>query len=114
MSNAAIVNGLAGVVISDIQEHYFKGRMKTTLDCKDDMLRDGLYEADVEKVITEAAMLEKVMAANSPNANPLNTHYVIYGESTKGKKVYCKICTIYHPQTNKFIGWKLTSFCLRR
>ncbi len=77
----------------------------------EDMSRDGLFEADVEKVVMEATSIEKAMAAKSEWAsNPNNTHYVIHGTSTKGTEVYCKVCSNYHPQTSEFIGWKLTSF----
>ena len=76
-----------------------------------DMDRAKLYEADVEKVIMEDAAIEKAMPATSDRAsNPLNTHYVVQGISTKGVEVYCKVCSNYHPVTNEFICWKLTSF----
>jgi len=106
---------LAFIVIKDIQNAYLQGKIIKTNDCQDDMIRDGLFEADVEKVIMGATSIEKVMLATSPRAsNPMNTHYVIYGESTKCLKVYCKICSNYHPTTNEFIGWRLTSFCIHK
>lgn len=106
---------LAGlVVIKEIQEAYRQERIHKTNDCIDDMLRDGLLEADVEKVILDAVSIEKVMSATSPrDSSPQNTHYVIDGESTKCVKVYCKICSNYHPQTGEFMGWRLTSFCIK-
>lgn len=77
----------------------------------EDMGRDGLFEADVENVIMDAITIEKAMPTTSERAsNPLNTHYVIHGISTKGAKVYCKVCSNYHPSSNEFLGWKLTSF----
>jgi hypothetical protein len=105
---------LAARVILEIQEAYIQGEIITTIDCVNDMLRDGLMEADVEKVILDAASIEKVMPATSPMASsPQNTHYVIHGESTKCVKVYCKICSNYHPETGEFMGWRLTSFCIK-
>jgi hypothetical protein len=102
------------VVIKEIQEAYRKEIIHKTNDCIDDMLRDGLLEADVEKVILDAVSIEKVMSATSPRASsPQNTHYVIDGESTKCVKVYCKICSNYHSQTGEFMGWRLTSFCIK-
>ena len=102
------------VVIKEIQEAYIQGKIITTNDCIDDMLRDGLLEADVEKVILGAVAIEKVMSATSPRASsPQNTHYVIDGESTRCVKVYCKICSNYHPQTGEFMGWRLPSFCIK-
>jgi len=101
--------------IQEIQQAYLQGEIIKTIDCQDDMGRDGLFEADVEKVIMEATSFEKVMPATSALAtNPKNTHYVIHGESTKCLKVYCKICSNYHPTTDEFIGWRLTSFCIHK
>ncbi|MDA3833847.1 MAG: hypothetical protein PF495_10650 [Spirochaetales bacterium] len=82
-----------------------------TKDCMDDMDRDNLYEADVEKVIMDAITIEKAMPATSERASSANnTHYVIQGTSINGAEIYCKVCSNYHPQTNNFLGWKLTSF----
>lgn len=109
-----ITDKLAPFVIKEIQDAYLKGQMLKTNDCLNDMIRDGLFEADVEKVITEAASIEKVMPATSARAsNPRNTHYVICGESMKCRGVYCKVCTNYHPDTDEFMGWRLTSFCIK-
>jgi hypothetical protein len=106
---------LAVLVIREIQEAYLHGKINKTNDCIDDMLREGLFEADVEKVIMDATSIEKVMPATSLKASsPKNTHYVIYGESTKCLKVYCKICSNYHPTTGEYLGWRLTSFCLSK
>ena len=103
------------LVIQKIQEAYLQGKIIKTNDCQDDMSRDGLFEADVEKVIMDATSIEKVMPATSVRAsNPKNTHYVIHGESTKCLKVYCEICSNYHPRTEEFIGWRLTSFCIHK
>lgn len=109
---APIGTGLAGHVLMLIQDAYIKGKVRKTNDCIGDMLRDGYLEADVEKVIHEATSIEKAMPTTSERAssNTNNTHYVISGTSTRGAAVYCKICSNYHPQTNEFIGWKLTSF----
>lgn len=108
---APIGTGLDGHVLMVIQEAYMVGKVRKTNDCIEDMLRDSYYEADVEKVIMEATSVEKAMPATSERAsNPNNTHYVISGTSTKGAVVYCKICSNYHPQTNEFIEWRLTSF----
>lgn len=115
MHSTEITDQLAILVIKEIQEHYLDKKVVKTKDCVNDMLRDQLYEADVEKVIMNATGIEKVMPATSPQAsNPRNTHYVIYGESISCKKVYCKICTNYHPETGEFIQWRLTSFCISR
>ena len=112
---SAIATQLAPGLIKDIQKHYLDGKIVKTNDCVDDMLSDRLMEADVEKVIMEATFIEKVMPATSLFASsPKNTHYVIKGESTKSKTVYCKICTNYHPETGDFTGWRLTSFCVSR
>lgn len=106
-----IGTNLDGYVLRMIQDAYIARKVRKTRDCMEDMLRDGLYEADVEKVIMEAVSLEKAMPATSERAsNANNTHYVIHGTSTKGAEVYCKICSNYHPRTNEFIEWKLTSF----
>lgn len=102
---------LDGYVLAMIKEAYVAKKIRKTKDCMEDMARDRLYEADVEKVIMEATSLEKAMPATSSRAsNPLNTHYVMHGMSTKGIEVYCKVCSNYHPHTNEFIEWKLTSF----
>lgn len=112
MDNKSIADQLGDVVIREIQGCYSRGELSESGDCINDMLRDGLYEADVEMVIMNADTIDKVMAAKSPRAsNPRNTHYVIPGVSTKGRPVYCKICSNYHPETNEFIEWRLTSFC---
>jgi hypothetical protein len=98
-------------VLRTIQEAYVAGEILKTKDCMEDMARDGLFEADVEKVLMDATTIEKAMPATSERASsPNNTHYVIRGTSTRSTEVYCKVCSNYHPQTNEFIGWKLTSF----
>lgn len=98
-------------VLRTIQAAYLAGKVCKTRDCLGDMARDGLFEADVEKVLMEADSIEKAMPATSEMASsPNNTHYVILGTSTSGVEVYCKVCSNYHPQTNEFICWKLTSF----
>ncbi|MFH1976322.1 MAG: hypothetical protein ABIJ52_12295 [Pseudomonadota bacterium] len=105
---------LAALVIKEIQDAYLKGKIVKTIGCVDNMLREGLYEADVEKVIMGATSIEKAMPATSPKAsNPKNTHYVIYGESTKCLNTYCKLCSNYHPITGEFLEWRLTSFCIK-
>jgi len=110
-----IVDQLAALVIKKIQDAYYQGKIIKTNDCIDDMLREGLLEADVEKVIMGASSIEKVMPTSSHRASsPKNTHYVIHGESTKCLKVYCKICSNYHPKTEEFIEWRLTSFCISK
>lgn len=102
---------LDGYVLRMIQEAYITGKLRKTKDCVEDMGRAELFEADVEAVIMRATSLEKAMPATSDRAsNPNNTHYVIHGTSTKGVELYCKVCSNYHPQTNEFIEWKLTSF----
>jgi hypothetical protein len=108
---APIGTGLDDLVLRRIQEAYLAGKVRKTKDCMEDMTRDGLFEADVEKVITDATSIEKAMPATSERASsPDNTHYVIRGTSATGVDVYCKVCSNYHPQTSEFIGWKLTSF----
>jgi len=106
-----IGTGLDNFVLSTIQAAYLAGEIRKTRDCMEDMARDKLFEADVEKVIMDADTIEKAMPATSEWAsNPNNTHYVIRGTSTEGVEVYCKVCSNYHPQTGEFICWKLTSF----
>ncbi len=101
-------------VLRTIQAAYLGGRVRKTKDCMDDMARADLFEADVEKVIMEARVIEKAMGATSDKASHSdNTHYVIRGTSTKGVEVYCKVCSNYHPRTNEFICWKLTSFTIK-
>ena len=101
-------------VLRIIQAAYLGGRVYKTKDCMADMDRAELYEADVEKVIMEGVAIKKVMPATSERASsPLNTHYVIQGTSTKGMEVYCKLCSNYHPVTNDFVCWKLTSFTIK-
>jgi len=98
-------------VLRTIQAAYIAGKVRKTLDCMRDMDRAKLHEADVEKVIMEADTIEKAMPATSEKvSNTNNTHYVIRGTSIRGTEVYCKVCSNYHPQTNEFICWKLTSF----
>ena len=105
---------LTAFVIKEIQDAYLIGKIAKTNDCVDDMLREGLFEADVEKVIMGATYIEKAMPATSPKASsPKNTPYVIYGESTKCLNTYCKLCSNYHPVTGEFLGWRLTSFCIK-
>lgn len=112
---STIATQLAPGLIKEIQEHYLNGKIIKTNDCVNDMITDKLMEADVEKVLMDAMCIEKVMSATSLLASSSkNTHYVIPGESTKGKKIYCKICTNYHPETGEFTGWRLTSFCISR
>lgn len=104
-------SNLDKLVISTIQAAYLAGKIRKTKDCLEDMARANLYEADVEKVIMDADTIEKAMPATSERAgNAKNTHYVIHGTSTGGSTVYCKVCSNYHPRTDEFIGWKLTSF----
>ncbi len=105
---------LDDLVLKRIQDAYLTGKIRKTKDCMEDMDRARLFEADVEKVIMDAATIEKAMPATSERAsNPNNTHYVIQGTSTTGVAVYCKACSNYHPQTNEFICWKLTSFTIK-
>ena len=105
---------LAAFVIKEIQDAYLKGKIVITNDCFDDMLREGLFEADVEKIIMGATSIEKAMPATSQKASSTkNTHYVIYGESTKCLNTYCKLCSNYHPVTGEFLEWRLTSFCIK-
>ncbi len=112
--NSSVKEQLAQYVIKEIQGAYERGQIIVTDDCEDDMFRDGLYEADIEKIITHASSIEKVMPATSKKASSRkNTHYVIRGESTAGIKVYCKICRNYDPDTDEFICWTLTSFCIK-
>ncbi len=106
-----IGTNLDGYVLNMIRDAYIAGEIRKTKDCMADMARDRLYEADVEKVITEADSIEKAMPATSERASsPKNTHYVLRGASTRGTEVYCKVCSNYHPRTDEFLGWKLTSF----
>lgn len=108
---APIGTELDDFVLRTIQAAYLAGKIRKTRDCMEDMARDKLFEADVDNVIMNADSIEKAMPATSDKAsNPINTHYVIRGTSTKGAEVYCKVCSNYHPQTNEFIEWKLTSF----
>jgi tryptophan synthase beta subunit len=108
---APIGTELDDFVLRTIQTAYLAGKVRKTKDCMEDMARARLFEADVEKVIMDAGTIEKAMPATSDRAsNPDDTHYVIRGTSTKGSEVYCKVCSNYHPQTNEFIEWKLTSF----
>jgi hypothetical protein len=102
---------LDGLVLWEIKNAYLAGKIRKTMDCQKDMVDAGLFEADVEKVIMDAAAIEKAMQATSERAShPDNTHYVIHGTSTRGVAVYCKVCSNYHPHTGAFIEWKLTSF----
>lgn len=102
---------LDGLVLRTIQAEYLSQKINKTKDCQKDMDLAKLYEADVEKVIMEAIAIEKAMPTTSDLAsNKANTHYVIQGMSSKDIAVYCKVCSNYHPQTNEFICWKLTSF----
>ena len=108
---APIGTALDRQVLRIIRQAYLAGKLRRTRDCVEDMLRDGLYECDVEKVIMEATVIEKAMPATSRRAsNPNNTHFVIQGSGANGAEVYCKVCSNYHPLTNEFIEWKLTSF----
>ncbi len=110
--SSSVKDQLALYVIKEIQGAYERGEVIATDDCTEDMIRDGLYEADVEKIITHATTIEKVMPATSKKASsPNNTHYVLHGESTSGLKVYCKVCRNYDPDTEEFTCWTLTSFC---
>lgn len=114
MDKNSIAGQLETAIIKEIQDLYINGKIYKTNDCMNDMLRDGLYEADVEKVIMESTTIAKVMPASSPKAsNSLNTHYVIHGTSTKGDKIYCKLCTNYDSKMNELIAWRLTSFCIK-
>ncbi len=102
---------LQGLVIKEIQDAYTKGEIRQTLDCKKEMLSCGFYEVDVSKVILDATRIEKAMPATSQyKSHPNNTHYVFHGTSTKGIKIYCKICSNYHHATGEFLHWKITSF----
>lgn len=102
---------LDDLVLRRIQFAYLAGEVRKTKDCMEDMTRDRLFEADVEQIIMSATSIEKAMPATSERAShPDNTHYVIHGTSTRGMEVYCKVCSNYHPKTNEFLGWKLTSF----
>jgi hypothetical protein len=110
---APIGTELDELVLRTIQAAYLAGKIRKTRDCLEDMACAGLLEADVENVITHADTIEKAMPATSERASSRdNTHHVIQGASTKGVEVYCKVCSNYHPQTNEFIEWKLTSFTI--
>lgn len=111
---APVGTSLDGFVLRLIQDAYLARRLRKTAACLADMATDGLFEADVEKVIMEATSIEKAMPATSERASSrLNTHYVIPGANTKGKEVYCKVCSNYHPRTDEFVEWKLTSFKIK-
>ena len=111
---APIGTELDELVLRIIQAAYLAGKMRKTRDCMEDMARERLFEADVEKVIMDAVAIEKAMPATSERASsPNNTHYVIRGTSTTGVEIYCKVCSNYYPQTNEFIEWKLTSFTIK-
>jgi hypothetical protein len=102
---------LDGLVLKRIQQAYFQGLLRKTKDCMDDMSDAELYESDLEKVMSEASVIEKVMNATSSRASsPKNTHYVIPGMSTSNTAVYCKVCSNYDLHTDVFIEWRLTSF----
>jgi hypothetical protein len=107
-----IAEALSPVIIRAIQDAYFAGKLRKTNDCVTDMDKNGLYEADVEKVISEMNAIYKTAPATSPRASHINnTHYSFHGVSTKGVDVFCKIASDYHPKTGDFMGYKLTSFC---
>jgi hypothetical protein len=109
-----IGTGLDEFVLRIIQADYLAGKIRKTRDCLEDMARAGLLEADVENVITHADTIEKAMPATSEKAsNRNNTHYVIRGMSIAGVNIYCKVCSNYHPKSNEFIEWKLTSFTIK-
>lgn len=98
--------------INEIQQAYIYRQIYKTGDCISDMEKANLYEADVHLVIMNAKEIEKIMPAKSgARINPKNTHYEIPGVSVDGRKVYCKICSTFHPDTDEFISWCLTSFC---
>lgn len=102
---------LDSLATREIQKAYYIGKLRKTADCIEDMSAAKLYEADLEKVIADAVSIEKAMSATSQRAsNPNNTHYVIHGKSTKDVAVYCKVCSNYHPETDEFMEWRLTSF----
>ena len=112
--NSGVKDQLAHYVIKEVQGAHERGEIIVTDDCINDMIRDGLYETDIEKIIMHSSSIEKAMSATSKKAsNPKNTHYVIHGDSTSGMKVYCKVCRNYDPDTDEFTCWTLTSFCIK-
>ncbi len=98
-------------VLRGVQDAYLTRKVRKTRDCVACMARDGLFEADVEKVFMDATSNGNAMAkADDKTGNPTNTRYVIYGKSTKGAEVCCRFSSNHHPETNHFIDWVLTSF----
>jgi hypothetical protein len=98
-------------VLRRIQDAYLTRKVRKSRDCVAGMARDGLFEADVEKVFMDATLTGNTIAATGEKVNnPTNTRYVIYGMSTKGVEVCCKFSSNHHPGTNDFIDWVLTSF----
>ena len=111
MPMTPIVRGLEEYVLRQVQEAYTVGKLRKTFRCQQDMAQSGFFESDVEKILLDATSIEKAMPATSERAgNPLNTHYVIRGTSTYGKRVYCKVCSNYLPNSDVFVEWVLTSF----
>lgn len=98
-------------VLRRIQDAYLTRKVRKTRDCVESMARNGLFEADVEKVFVDATSTEKVVSTTGDKADkPITVRYVIYGKSTKGAGVCCKFSSYHHPGTNDSIDWVLTSF----
>jgi len=108
---ASIKSELEDCVLRRIQNAYLTRKVRKTRDCIESMARNGLFEADVEKVFVDATSAENAITTAGDKAdNPINTRYVIYGKSTKGAEVCCKFFSYHHPATNDSIDWVLTSF----
>ena len=108
---ASIKSELEDCVLRRIQSAYLTRKVRKTRDCVENMARNGLFEADVEKVFVDATSTENAVSTTGEKTNnPTNTRYVIYGMSTKGAEVCCKFSSYLHPGTNDSIDWVLTSF----
>lgn len=93
-----------GLVLRRIQDAYISGRIRKSKVCMSDMTRTGIFEVDIERVIMDAALIER------KECNPSNFQYVIHGTSTKGAEVFCGIAGKCHPENSDSVYWALTSF----
>ena len=109
---ATLGEGLAPLVLERIRSAYRDRTMIRTFDLIDDMSKEGLSEADVEKFFDEIGHIYKTEKAHSLKKwHQNNTHFYMKGKSLDGRDIFCKVSSSYHPTTGEFVCWTLTSFC---
>jgi hypothetical protein len=108
----SLAEELSPLILHQIKDAYFQGKLTRTIDVGSDMSRNKLNEADVEMFFNNIDCIYKTKKAHSPlRTHEKNTHYYMRGKSIDDRDIFCKISSTYHPKTGEFVCWTLTSFC---